>query len=124
MKKLAIFLLLVSSPAWAGWKSIGEDDTGTSYADTATIVKSGTTAKMWSMLDYKSFQRMVEVGYFSQKAQVEYDCKGRQFRGLTLSLHAEHMGEGKVIYADETPHEWEAVEAGTVNEMLLKIACK
>jgi len=124
MKKLAIFLLLISSPAWAGWKSIGEDDTGTSYADPATIVKSGTTAKMWSMFDYKAFQRMVEVGYFSQKAQVEYDCKDKQVRGLTLSLHAEHMGEGKVIYADETPHDWEAVEAGTLNEALLKIACK
>jgi hypothetical protein len=124
MKKTAIFLLLISSPAWAGWKSIGEDDTGTSYADPATIVKSGTTAKMWSMFDYKAFQRMVEVGYFSQKAQVEYDCKDKQVRGLTLSLHAEHMGEGKVIYADETPHDWEAVEAGTLNEALLKIACK
>ena len=124
MKKLAIFLLLISSPAWAGWKSIGEDDTGTSYADPATIVKSGTTAKMWSMFDYKAFQRMVEVGYFSQKAQVEYDCKDKQVRGLTLSLHAGHMGEGKVIYADETPHDWEAVEAGTLNEALLKIACK
>jgi hypothetical protein len=124
MKKLAILLLLISSPAWAGWKSIGEDDTGTSYADPATIVKSGATAKMWSMFDYKAFQRMVEVGYFSQKAQVEYDCKDKQVRGLTLSLHAEHMGEGKVIYADETPHDWEAVEAGTLNEALLKIACK
>ena len=124
MKKLAIFLLLISSPAWAGWKSIGEDDAGTSYADLATILKSGTTAKMWSMFDYKAFQRMVEVGYFSQKAQVEYDCKDKQVRGLTLSLHAEHMGEGKVIYADETPHDWEAVEAGTLNEALLKIACK
>jgi hypothetical protein len=124
MKKLAIFLLLIGSPAWAGWKSIGEDDTGTSYADAATIVKSGTTAKMWSLLDYKAFQRMVEVGYFSQKAQFEYDCKDKQVRGLTLSLHAEHMGEGKVIYADDTPREWEAVEAGTLNEVLLKIACK
>jgi hypothetical protein len=124
MKRLAICLLLISSPAWAGWKSIGEDDTGTSYADPATIVKSGTTAKMWSMFDYKAFQRMVEVGYFSQKAQVEYDCKGKQVRGLALFLHAEHMGEGKVIYADETPHDWETVETGTLNEALLKIACK
>ena len=124
MKKLAIILLLLSSSAWAGWKSIGENDTRTSYADLDRIIRNGNTAKMWTLLDYNAFQRMVEVGYFSQKVQAEYDCKERKLRGLTLSLHAGHMGEGKVIYADESPREWEAVDAGTLNETLWKIACK
>ncbi|MBI3527503.1 MAG: hypothetical protein HY067_05980 [Betaproteobacteria bacterium] len=124
MKKLAIVLLLLSSDAWAGWKSVGEDDTATSYADPATIVRKGNTATMWSLLDYKAFQRMVEVGYFSQKAQVEYDCAEPRSRGLSLSLHAEKMGEGKVIYEDASPHEWEAVDAGTMSEIFRKVACK
>ena len=124
MKKLVIILLLLSSSAWAGWRSIGENATGTSYANPDTITRKGNTAQMWSLLDYKDFQRMVEVGYFSQKAQAEYDCKDRKSRGLTLSLHAGHMGEGKVIYADESPHEWEAVAAGSLNETLWEIACK
>lgn len=124
MKKLAVFLLLLSSSAWAGWKSIGEDDTAKTYADPATIVRKGNTATMWSMLDYKSFQRMVEVGYFSQKAQVEYDCAARRLRGLSVSLHAEKMGEGKVIYEDTSPHEWEPVSPDTMTEILWKVACK
>ena len=124
MGKWVTLLLLLSSPAWAGWKSVGEDDTGTSYADAATIVRSGTSAKMWSLLDYKSFQRMVEVGYFSKKAQVEYDCREKKLRGLSLSLHAEHMGEGKVIYDDDSAHDWEEVDTGSLNETLLKMACK
>jgi hypothetical protein len=124
MKKLAIFLLLLSSPVWAGWKSIGEDDTATSYVDPATIVRNGNTAKMWSLLDYKAFQRMVEVGYFSGKAHVEYDCVERKARGLSLSLHAEHMGAGKVIYEDTSPHEWEPVSPETMTEMLWRIACE
>jgi hypothetical protein len=124
MKKLVIILLLLSSHAWAGWVSIGENDTGTSYADPDTITRKGDAAKMSSLLDYKDFQRMVEVGYFSQKTQAEYDCKERKLRALTLSLHAEHMGAGKVIYADESPHEWEVIDAGTRNETLWKIACK
>lgn len=124
MKKVAIFLLLLSSPAWAGWKSVGEDDTATSYADPATIVRSGNTVKMWSLLDYKAFQRMVEVGYFSQKAHVEYDCADKRLRGLSVSLHAEKMGEGKVIYEDTSPHEWEEVSAGSMTEILRKVACK
>ena len=124
MKKAAIVLLLLSSPAWAGWKSVGEDDAATAYADPGTIVRNGNTATMRSLLDYKAFQRMVEVGYFSQKAQVEYDCRERRRRGLSLALHAGKMGEGKVIYADESPHDWETVVAGTMNEILWKVACK
>ena len=124
MKKLAFFLLLLSSPAWAGWKSVGEHDSATTYADTASIVRKGNTATMWILIDYKAFQRMVEVGYFSHKTQVEYDCAERQSRGLGLFLHAEKMGEGKVIYEDTSPHDWEPVAADTMTETLWKIACK
>ena len=123
MKTLAIALFLVCSPAWAAWKNVAEADNGTSYADPASISRQADTATMWLLFDYKDFQRMVEVGYFSQKNQVEYDCKQTRARVLTLSLHAEHMGLGKVIYADETPHDWEPIEAGSLNETLWKLAC-
>jgi hypothetical protein len=42
---------------------------------------------------------------------------------LDLSLRADHMGEGKVIYSDESPHEWEPVDAGTISERLWALAC-
>jgi len=124
MNKVAFVLLLASSPAWAAWKNVGKEDNGTTYADPATVVKSGGTVRMWSLLDYNDFQRMVEVGYFSQKSLVEYDCKAGQTRGLNVALHAEHMGNGKVIYADESPHEWEVLVPGTMGEVLWKFACK
>ena len=125
MKGLAACLmLLISVAAWAGWNSVGEDNAATVYADPATIARSGNMAKLWSLLDYKDFQRMVEVGYFSQKTLVEYDCAERKARGLSLSLHAEHMGEGKVIYEDASPHEWNPVPAQSIAEALWTIACK
>jgi hypothetical protein len=124
MKKLAIALLLFTSPAWAAWKHVAEADNGTSYADPASVSRQAGTATMWLMFDYKDFQRMVEVGYFSQKRQAEYDCKQTKYRVLTLSLHAEHMGLGKVIYADESPHDWEDLAAGSVDETLWKLACR
>lgn len=123
MKKLMFFVLLLSGPACAAWKSAGEDNNATWYADPATIAAEGNTAKMWSLLDYKSFQRMVEVGYFSQKAQAEYDCAAHKVRGLSVVLHAEKMGEGKVIYEDHSPHGWEDVAPGSSSEALWKIAC-
>ena len=120
----ACLLLLVSGTAWAEWKNVGEDGAAAVYADPATIVRNGNTAKLWSLLDYKDFQRMVEVGYFSQKTLVEYDCAERRARGLSLSLHAEHMGEGKMIYEDTSPREWSPVPAQSITETLWTIACK
>ena len=124
MKRLVIFLLLVSSPAWAEWKSVGEEGAATVYADPTTVVRTGSTAKLWSMRDYEDAQRMVEVGYFSQKALVEYDCANRKARNLSFSLHADHMGEGNVIYQDTSPNEWEPVASGSIGETLWNIACK
>jgi hypothetical protein len=125
MKRVAAsLLLLMSGAAWAGWKSVGEDNAGTVYADTETLVRSGSTAKLWSLLDHKDFQRMVEVGYFSQKTLVEYDCAERKARGLSLTLTAGHMGEGKVIYEDASPREWSPVPAQSITEVLWTIACK
>ena len=124
MKKLVFVLLLLSTPVWAGWKSVRQNGAGTVYADPDTIVRNGNTARMWSLLDYKDFQRMVEVGYFSQKTEAEYDCAERRSRGLNLSLRSGHMGEGEVIYSDDSPHDWEPVAAGTVAEDLWAVACK
>jgi len=124
MRKLAMVLLLISGPACAGWNSVAEDETGTFYADPAAAVKNGNVVRMSSLLDYKDFQRMVEVGYFSQKTEVEYDCAGHRARALNMSLHAEHMGAGKTVYADESSHDWEPISAGTVGENLWNLACR
>ena len=124
MKTIAILLLVAASPAWAGWKNVAQEPAGTAYADTDTISRKGNIASMSWLLDYSDFQRMVEVGYFSRKVRAEYDCKERTARNLSVSLHAEHMGEGKVIYTDETAQEWQPVEPGSPQELLWKMACK
>lgn len=124
MNKLVIFLLLFSGSAWAGWKSVGEDASSTTYADADSIVRNGSMATMNSVFDFKTFQRMVEVGYFSQTTRVEYDCAQRRFRGIDLALHEEPMGAGKVIYNDDSAHAWAPVAAGTMTETLWALACK
>ena len=117
-------LLAYGGTASAQWQKVGEDKIATTYADPATVERIGDLAKMRSLLDYRSFQRMVEVGYFSQKILAEYDCAGRRFRGLSVALHADKMGDGKVIYADDTPHAWESVVGGTTTEALWTLACQ
>lgn len=124
MKKLAILMIMVSGSAWAGWKNVGENSSGTTYADADTIVRNGNIATMLSIFDHKAFQRMVEVGYYSHKSKIEYDCVEHKFRGLHLSLHADPMGEGKEIYADDSVQQWETVAADTNAERLWAIACR
>jgi hypothetical protein len=121
--RLAFLLLLWITPVIAAWQTVDESGNATTYADKGTISRSGDSAHMWWLLDYTSFQRMVEVGYFSQKARSEFDCAQRRARILELSLRAEHMGEGKAIYSDETPHDWEAVDPNSTTEKLWKVAC-
>ncbi len=121
---LAAALLCLATPAFAAWTAVGEDPRGTIYADPATVEKAGSSVKMWSILDFKTFQRMVEVGYFSQKSHNEYDCAGNRVRGLHVTLHAEQMGAGAVIYEDDSAHEWGEVAPESVEEALLKVACR
>jgi hypothetical protein len=123
LRRLPVVLLLITSPAWAAWKVADESGIGTVYADTGTITRGGDLSRMSWLLDYSSFQRMVEVGYFSQKASTEFDCAQRRSRALSVSLHPQHMGEGPAIYTDDSPHDWEAVDAGSTAEKLWKIAC-
>jgi hypothetical protein len=125
MRHLCIIILcLAAAPAWAGWTHVAEGPGTRTYADPATLKRSGDVAAMWSVRDYQDFQRMVEVGYFSHKTLAEYDCRQKRSRGLSTSLHEGHMGEGKAIYADETAHDWEEVVPETEGEALWKAACR
>ena len=124
MRKLAWMLLLVlSSPALAAWKSVAEDARAITYVDPGSLRKNGDLVALASLVDYREFQRMVEVGYYSQKTEAEYDCRKRQARNLALHLHEGRMGAGKVIYEDASPHDWEDVQPETPVEVLWKVAC-
>jgi len=116
-------LLLAAARASAAWQAVDQNAASTTYADSATITRNGDLSRMWWLVDYSSFQRMVEVGYYSQKTHSEFDCAQRRARALALSLRNEHMGEGGAIYTDDSQHDWEAVEAGSVGEKLWRVAC-
>lgn len=124
IRRITLVLLLAASPAWAGWKSLAQEGAATAYADADSIARSGNIAAMSWLTDFNDFQRMVEVGYFSRLVRAEYDCKERKVRNLSVSLHAQHMGEGKVIYANDSPEDWQAIEPGSLQEQLWKTACK
>jgi hypothetical protein len=124
MKHWGWCLAVVCAPAVAGWVNVSDDAAGVTYVDPAGVVREGAMAVMSSLVDYRSFRRMVEVGYWSQRSRVEYDCAARRARTLSVALHAGHMGEGKVIYEDSSPQGWVAVAAGGAEERSLEMACR
>lgn len=122
MKKIALLLLVASHSALADWSRVGSDTSTTTYVDRGAREKGDGTIKMWSLVDHKDFQRMVEVGFYSQKFYVEYDCQGKRARGLAQSFHAERMGAGKTIYSDDTAQEWRSMPSE--EDALLRAACE
>lgn len=46
---LIILLLLSSSPAYAEWVKVGEDDSYTAYIDRDTIRHKGNRVKVWRL---------------------------------------------------------------------------
>jgi hypothetical protein len=106
------------------WIVIGRAHTFTVYANPATIRRAGSKVKIWEMKDYNTAQMNDGEPYMSQRTQNEYDCKERRSRILTLSLHSENMGGGKVIWSDPDPGKWYLVAPGRVGEAPWKFACR
>lgn len=123
MQRWMTILLMMCGAAQAAWVPMATEGGRSFFADPATIRKDGATTQMTTLVEHSRFQRMVEVGYFSQKFVVQYDCKGNRARRLAQTFHAGHMGEGAVIYSDEAEQEWEAVTADSTGEKLLRLAC-
>ena len=122
-KAIGILLAAFSCNTLAGWVEVSDSDRFITFADPATISKSGDTVKMWDLLDYRKVREVEGVRYLSQKSESEYDCKKARTRPLVMFLHVGMMGSGNTVFTSDTPDEWQQVAPGSVNEALLKYAC-
>ncbi|MBI3527215.1 MAG: hypothetical protein HY067_04530 [Betaproteobacteria bacterium] len=121
---LMMLLLVVSGGAAAEWVQVGGNESSTSYADPATIRKTGDMVKMWNLLDFKTAQaRPYGTPYLSQKTQQEYDCKEGRARIIDLLRYSENMGTGEITSSESDSGKWEPVPPGTVSEALWELAC-
>ncbi len=129
MKRLVLTLVLaaLSGNAAAAWVRVGGNhDILGSYADPASIRKTGSLVKMTSLLDFKSPQTDQSIGgqpYLSQKDLREYDCKAAKYRLLRFSLHSGRMDAGKIVRGGPNPGDWSPVVPGSLGEALWKFAC-
>ncbi|MCP9463487.1 MAG: hypothetical protein NNA25_01675 [Nitrospira sp.] len=130
---LVVMALMLSAgcPAWAGWVSLGGDDTAgmTIYIEASAIEKNGDHRLVWVLYDFKKPQtKEGGVSFRSAKIQREYDCAKAATRILMIQHFAGPMESGKKVLERATPdREWEPVgqlESGTVAKDLWTLACE
>lgn len=121
---LTVSMLLASCPARAGWVNIAEDGASATYGDPTTIERKGDAASLAVLVNYAAPRRLVELAYQSQKRRIEFNCAAAESRVLDTTLHAGAVGEGKVVYEDPSPKDWNAVEPDSAFAKLRALACR
>jgi hypothetical protein len=126
-KTIATILLVIASGSSAAqWVGVGNSADGQMevYADAATIRRSGNTAVMSDLSNYKTTQVEARDPHLSLKSQKEYNCGERRYRILAYTWHSENMSRGIVVYtSDGKPSEWAPVMPGSIVEILWERAC-
>ena len=113
-----------SASALAEWTALSATDAITFYVDPGSIRKSGSTARMWLLLDFKKGQR--DAGgnpYRSAKSQEEFDCEQRRTRTLFKSLYSRKLGADGPYYQSAEAGPWSAIEPESGAEAMWKVAC-
>ncbi len=91
---LFCLLAIVSAPAWSEWKEVVKNSDASYYIDPATIRKNEMLVRVWSI---QNLTNQGTNGEKSRRFYAEYNCKERQFKTLSLSIHSEPMAMGKVL---------------------------
>lgn len=115
-----MLLAVVSSSAMAEWTKVSQDENSiTYYADYATILYEDNKAKVWHLYDFTKASR----GDLSVKTQLEYDCKEKRVRTLSLTSYKLNGGRGKA-FAESSRPDWRPVKPNSLSDSIMKNACE
>jgi len=121
---LLLLLWMNGGPAYAGWVSLGDTDSGTRvYVDRSTLLSKGDLVTMWILYDFRSMRTVAGKSYLSTKTQGEYDCAQRRHRTLVDTGFSSIMGLGAVVYNESSPREWASILPQSLGQKLWKFAC-
>ena len=87
-----LFIVTFSSPSYAIWTKMGENNKGTKYyVDFERISKQGGYVHWWEL---GNRLRPNANGYSSNKAYKKGECKLFRYKYLSHTNHIEQMGKG------------------------------
>ena len=125
MKYLLALLMLITSPAWAGWELVAKNADGVQFfIDFQTIRKEGKRVKVWQLTNLSSPIVSKGIEIFSLRARYEFDCNKEQIRMLTITAFSDIHAEGKVLKNQEGDLNWDDIAPETVTWAVLQSVCK
>lgn len=120
-----IFLAALAGNACAEWTLLTKTDAQTTYADIDNVRLSGTTAKIWMLMDFVTPKPLPDMPSYSSSAGIyEFDCAEQRYRALQRTAYQGQMRQGEMVITSNTSLEWSYVPPGTASAEWLRIVCK
>jgi hypothetical protein len=94
------------------------------YVARSSIRRSGDSAKMWDLWDFKTRHAFEGKPFLSARNQYEYDCARGRRRMLGTTGFSGHMGQGTVVGSGDDLGAWEQVGTSGVLRDYWEVACK
>jgi hypothetical protein len=111
--------------ALAEWREVGKDagNAITTYADPASIRRTGSNASITHLYDFKFVQVTAGKKYSSLRQQRDFECKKQLTRSIQTTAFSGSMGGGSIIVTESNSGEWTQVKPDTPIAYLMYIAC-
>lgn len=101
---------------------VSESEAAVVYVDPATILRTENRATLLELTDYRIVPDPNHP-YQSAKRSYQFDCVEGALRTLSIVTFSGKMGGGEIVLAINEPTPWLLFVAGSVGEILWKIAC-
>ena len=93
------------------------------YVARSSIRRSGNSAQMWDLFDFKTVHRFEGKPFLSARNDYEYDCARTRRRILSTTGFSGHMAQGSVVASGDSPLAWEPIAPNGPIRDYWKIAC-
>ena len=118
---LLALVMLIASPAWAGWTFVTKDlEDNSFFVDFDTLRKDGNLRKVWQMIDLSTSNKF---RWASTRQRNEYDCKNETKSILSFAAFSKKNLEGERLYDGNKISEKEDVAPDSVDWRVLKLVC-
>jgi hypothetical protein len=108
----------------ADWSSIGLYEQGTFYIDRDSLIREGTTRKVWTMLDYRQPQTSHQgKPYRSSRSLLQFDCRDHRVKTLSLSRHTGARLQGDTLTSEGVIADWQPIPADTPMAKMAWVVC-
>lgn len=125
-KLAALIILLTALPASAqGWVRYAQTDDASYYFDSLRTRKMGDTAFVWDLHDLGGEARDAQgKAHRSALHAIEYQCRARKHRQLSVARHAEPMGKGAPVSEESGAGDWIETRPDSLAGQLFNHVCE